>query len=69
MGERTNLKYLSLDKNNLVDLPINMKRMQVCMTVYVSSYLLYICSHTTIYTFSYHDKDADPLVAALLTLY
>jgi hypothetical protein len=31
MGERTNLKYLSLDKNNLVDLPINMKRMQVCM--------------------------------------
>ncbi len=46
MGERTNLKYLSLDKNNLVDLPINMKRMQVCMTVYVSSYLLYIRPHT-----------------------
>ena len=36
MGERTNLKYLSLDKNNLVDLPINMKRMQVCVALYAS---------------------------------
>jgi hypothetical protein len=68
----------------------NMKRMQVCMTLYVSSYYYicvlillsirphttiyvssyyYMCPHTTIYTFSYRDEDADPLVAALLTLY